>query len=422
MSSQNEHAERTSGPSRLRPTLIVATLLATCLATAALSPRAGPAAADPASAECTSSEAGRVLDTTALAQHRAADVAGELREVGLPDNGSHDVETFRVEYCTTTTSGEPIAASGLLALPWAPPPPGPMPLVVYAHSTAAGDTDAPSFQRETDSRLLPFFFASDGFAVVAPDYLGLGTSPGRHPYLHAATEASATIDLLRAAEAVTSARGIQLSRDVLITGHSQGGHAAMAIAQALEAGDGSWRTAALAPMSGPFDLSGAESAAVLDPSRTDPQHASFYMAYIFTAWKDLYDLYTDPDEIFTPAYAGIVEDLFDGTRGILEIDAVLPAPEELFRPEILALIANPSGTYAAALRSNDVCHWAPSAPTRLYQSRADRDVVFANAERCRQQIMSAGGTARIIDMGAADHIGTAVTSAPLIRTWFAEFR
>jgi hypothetical protein len=226
--------------------------------------------------------------------------------------------------------------------------------------------------------------------------------------------------MLRAAQTVTRRHRVPLSHNVFVTGFSQGGQAAMATGRALQRAPGPWRLTALAPMAGPYDLSGAETAALLDPARTNPEHAAFYAAYIFTAWKDLYHLYTDPHQIFTAPYADIVEDLFDGSHGITDIDAVLPTVRELFRPEILALIANPTGRYAAALRDNDVCRWAPTVPTRLYASRGDRDVAYANAEQCRRQILNRGGTAEVVDMGDVDHVATAVTALPLIRTWFTD--
>jgi pimeloyl-ACP methyl ester carboxylesterase len=370
------------------------------------------------SGDCTRAERGRVLSTIPLVRLDSADVAVELGEVGLPDTARYDIETYRLEYCTISTSGTPTTGSGLLVLPQGKT--GQLPVVLYEHSTAAGKTDTPSFLTETEARIIPFFFASDGYAVAAPDYLGLGTSPGRHPYLHADTEASASLDMLQAAEAVSRHQAARLSRRVFVTGFSQGGQAAMATGHALQQAHGTWQLAALAPMAGPYDLSGAESEALLDPARTNPQHASFYAAYIFTAWKDLYHLYTNPHQVFTAQYAGIIEGLFDGTHGIADIDAALPTPQELFRPETLALIANPTGRYAAALRDNDVCHWAPQVPTRLYAARGDQDVVYANAEQCRRQIMTRGGTAHVIDMGDVDHVGTAVTSLPLIRTWFTQ--
>ena len=72
------------------------------------------------------------------------------------------------------------------------------------------------------------------------------------------------------------------------------------------------------------------------------------------------------------------------------------------------------------MRDNDVCHWASKIPTKLYAAHGDRDVVYSNAETCRKQIIARGGTAQIIDMGDVDHVGSVITSLPLVRTWFTQ--
>ena len=48
-------------------------------------------------------------------------------------------------------------------------------------------------------RAVSAVYASAGRAAIAPDYLGLGTSPGRHPDTDARSSASASLDMLRAA-------------------------------------------------------------------------------------------------------------------------------------------------------------------------------------------------------------------------------
>jgi hypothetical protein len=35
-------------------------------------------------------------------------------------------------------------------------------------------------------------------------------------------------------------------------------------------------------------------------------------------------------------------------------------------------------------------------------------------------IAARGGTAEIVDVGAVDHVGTAIASLPLVRVWFTE--
>jgi acetyl esterase/lipase len=75
-------------------------------------------------------------------------------------------------------------------------------------------------------------FASWGYIVVAPDYLGLKStgapSTSFHPYLVAEPTALASIDMVRAAKALLEEQGVagRWSGDVVVLGVSQGGHAA----------------------------------------------------------------------------------------------------------------------------------------------------------------------------------------------------
>lgn len=67
---------------------------------------------------------------------------------------------------------------------------------------------------------------ANGFAVIAPDFLGLGRfDTGPHPYLGIDTEVAATTDLLRA---VRTLRGDLSSRWISV-GTSQGGQAALGV-------------------------------------------------------------------------------------------------------------------------------------------------------------------------------------------------
>ena len=62
-----------------------------------------------------------------------------------------------------------------------------------------------------------------GWVVVASDYSGRGAD-GRFPYLIGEGEARSSIDAIRAAQQL---EGLRLSSDVVVWGHSQGGHAAL---------------------------------------------------------------------------------------------------------------------------------------------------------------------------------------------------
>ena len=101
----------------------------------------------------------------------------------------------RLLYTTIDANGDPTVASGLLALPIDIEPVG---VVSFEHGTSAEKSNVPSAPGSGEGQVISALFASGGFALVAPDYVGLGLSPGPHPYLHATTEASASLDLLTA--------------------------------------------------------------------------------------------------------------------------------------------------------------------------------------------------------------------------------
>ncbi|WP_285590507.1 lipase [Actinomycetospora sp. NBRC 106378] len=389
-------------------TLVVGLLTSACASTAA--PPPAP------TESCRPTDRGRLLSVAPTDRLSPAQVATALASARLAAPAERGVDGYRVLYCTVSPQQRPSTASGLLALPHGLQ--GALPLVVYEHSTVTEKQNVPSDRPTGDGLLAPPFFATAGFAVIAPDYLGLGASNGPHPFMDAPSEASATRDLLPAAEQAATHLGVHLSHDVLLTGHSQGGSAVMAVGQTLQREGGPWRMRALAPMAGPYDLAATELPAILDSRAVDPHRASAYLAYLLIAWNELHPFAPNLGEVFTPPFADTVDALFDGTHGFGDIAAALPPPQQLFQPSVQELITHPSGSFAAALAASEVCRWAPRVPTRLYAGQADRDVVFANSDACRAQINAAGGHATVIDLGSVDHVGTAILALPAIRHWF----
>jgi hypothetical protein len=123
--------------------------------------------------------------------------------------------------------------------------------------------------------------------------------------------------------------------------------------------------------------------------------------------------------VFTAQVAGQINTLLNGNHEIDTIAAALPLATRLLQPAWRTLIEHPVGRLATAIRANQVCHWAPQEPTRLYASHGDHDVVYASAETCLRQIKDKGGLAQIEDMGEVDHVGSVLASLPFIRAWFS---
>lgn len=128
-------------------------------------------------------------------------------------------------------NGKETQATALVFTPKTVKPAGGWPIVAWAHgTTGVADMCAPSQQGLKGNEYLIQGLLAAGYAVVAPDYEGLGEPSGRepHPFLNLKSEAFSITD------AVVAARnylGNTTENRWLVVGHSQGGQAALGAAQ-----------------------------------------------------------------------------------------------------------------------------------------------------------------------------------------------
>lgn len=154
----------------------------------------------------------------------------------------------RIMYLSTNVHGDPIAVTGSVFEPlasWSGA--GPRPLLGFTTGThGQGDQCAPSrlmaevvaYEPPLDALIeyeTGFILdqLSQGVAVAVTDYQGLGT-PGDHAWLNRSAEAHANIDAVRAARRLPGT-GIPAQGPVAFSGYSQGGGAAAATAELLDA-------------------------------------------------------------------------------------------------------------------------------------------------------------------------------------------
>ncbi|MCQ4207164.1 alpha/beta hydrolase [Streptomyces longispororuber] len=330
----------------------------------------------------------------------------------------HGVTAYRLTYRTLDAHGRPTTATGLFTLPTGGG--HRLGLVSDTHGTMVNRDYAPSVGDDF-GRVPSYLNAAAGKAVAAPDYLGLGKGPGRHPYMDTASSVTASVDMLRAAREAAHRLGRPLTGDVYATGFSQGGQVAMALGKALQDGaDRHFRLRALAPVSGPYDLSGQEIPALYD-GRVNDTSGLFYTAYFLVAQNRLHPIYKDPGEVFRAPYADRVEALFDGDHSEEDVIKGLPATvRELLTPEFYDLMRHPTGALKEAIEGNDgACAWKPSVPVRLYAGAADTDVPIGNAKSCAARLAAGGVRVPVLDQGKdADHFGSFTRSAPQVTRWF----
>ena len=235
-----------------------------------------------------------------LGEFSADTVTGLLASAGATIAAKNGVRAATLGYATHDVLGRTCRASGLIAAPLDLG--GERDVVVWLHGTSVNRNDVPSHPADLTSKLLAALFASAGFLFVAPDYLGLGVEgEGPHPYLHARSEASASLDMLLAARnAAPEALGVSATRRVFLTGFSQGGHAALALQRDLEAAAAPpFDVAACATVSGPYNLSAITVPIVYQRPGVN---TCGYLGYLLTSYRELYGIYNVPAEVFVPPY------------------------------------------------------------------------------------------------------------------------
>ena len=364
---------------------------------------------------------GAVISVAPVASFSAAKLAAGLKGIGLGSWSAlvdYGVDGYRVLYRTISVDGRPATASGLVVLPRRAA--RSLRAVEFGHGTMVPRRDAPSFNPESDGQLAGLVAASAGFAAIAPDDLGLGVGPGFHPFLHAASEASASLDLLRASLTIAARHAHRLDPRVFITGFSQGGQAAMALGQVLQHGtDPRLRLGALAPVSGTYDIAHAELPAVFS-GQIAPKSATWYLPYVLLAWNRIYPLYQQAAQAVRPPYDHTMPVLYDGYHTDNQIQAGLaPSVGALLTPRFLRLLHHPVGGLLRGLQINDAtCGWHPDVPVRLYAARADRDSVIANARHCQAALAAHGAHVPVIDVGPVDHDHSLALALPQLLSWF----
>jgi uncharacterized membrane protein HdeD (DUF308 family) len=158
-------------------------------------------------------------DIELSASARAGDLQRAAEYPGAPSGAAG----FRLLYATSDTDGTLRPASAVLYVPTATKM-AELPLVVWVHgATGISRGCTPSVLGEQSDGLgvLPQLLAA-GYAVLAPDLVGLGAS-GPSSYLVGVSEGRAVLDGIRAAGRVP---GVRLGTSVL-WGYDQGGHAVL---------------------------------------------------------------------------------------------------------------------------------------------------------------------------------------------------
>ena len=337
-------------------------------------------------AACGGSDApnGTLLDSPVLLGTLSKATFNGSPLAGISGQAKCDVKVVSLNYVTPGVKGERSNASGVLLLPAGADCTAAAPLVAYAKGTDVQKPRTLANLQDGETFLLAAMYASQGYAVVATDYLGFAKSTySYHPYLHADSEATSVIDSIRAARNAVSSQGASLNGKVMLTGYSQGGHASMAAHREIEKSLSSEiNVVAGAHLAGPYNLSGSMK---LTDAIAGYQ---FFVPYLVTAWQKIYgNLYSDVKTAFKAPYADGIESLLPSPTlnyTTLVTSGKLPgmkgetpneARDALFQSAFSSdILTNPNNATFLAAKKNDLLDWTPKSKLLLCGGSGDPTV------------------------------------------------
>jgi uncharacterized membrane protein HdeD (DUF308 family)/pimeloyl-ACP methyl ester carboxylesterase len=311
---------------------------------------------------------------------------------GMPA-GSH---AWRILYTTTDAEGGIGLASGLVLV--GSEPKQPHPVVAWTHGTTGvaqncaptlladplGAGATPAVQQVIDR----------GWALVATDYIGLGTV-GPHPYLVGKPEAYSELDAVRAARQLTD---VTLTDQTVAWGHSQGGGAALWV------GIESKTYAPDVPLTGVAALAPASDLPSLMTRLQTSLSGKIFGPFMLYGYSHTYPDVTIDDYV-RPAARTMVDQI--NTRCLSEPATLISAISALVTEPIFSA-DGASGPLGQHLQEN-VPDKRTGIPTFIAQGGADDLILPAIQARFVETLCSHGQIVEYHTYAGLDHVGIVTT-------------
>lgn len=280
------------------------------------------------------------------------------------------LKAYKVTYYTRNENNSLVKASGLLMYP----------NVNYKLSTIVSEHGTTDSRDNVPSNLKGAMYAGfvvelsyvlNGYILMAPDYVGMGTGDGTHPYVHYPTEAGATIDFIKAANTVLTQFGVKRYNEYFLTGYSQGAHAAMSTLKKLSISNPDNLNFKYAYMgAGPYDFSNVTLQKGVIEKDVYP-FTAFIANVVNTCNKTGFQTYNNSvSEVISPEYLDKYNYHVIQDNGGLFWGPLLW--RKLFTTNFINDVTNNSNSkLRQCLKSNDVYNWYNKTPTTLGHSTVD---------------------------------------------------
>ena len=281
-------------------------------------------------------------------------------------------------------------------------------LIVENHGTIFKNSKAPSVEIKTPASSAHIatilMTAKAGFAIAMPDYLGYGDSNDKdHPYVLKKSSARVSIDMLKASTRYMIDNNILFNGQVYISGYSEGGYIAMAMAEELEKNYSSdFKLKGVAPMAGPYDL---EALGAREANATRTMEHPAFLAYITQSYSKAYSdlnlseiiVYPDVDKFnhfFDGNLSGVAINVSMGLgNGTTTFGFKAHKADELWKPTFINSFSNDlNNPFKVRLEENNVYDWTPKTKINMIHCADDEIIPFSMPQTAYNKFLENGAS------------------------------
>ena len=326
-------------------------------------------------------------------------IEGLKPSYGLPDDFeiSYDIKIYSVDYKTTDPNGNEAIASGAIYIPMNTGKES-LSLVSGQHGLTIQKSDVASLIPALG--YLGVFGASIGYAVIQPDYLGLGNSDFPYYPVYQKSNGKVLLDMVDGVKGFACENDIKLNDNLFLIGYSNGGYNSIAMHEELSSRPRDFDIDASVVIAGYYDLEREKDFKY--PEVIETPAWAIYHSYVIDKTYNLNII----DKIIQKPYVDNLDDLFSGEYSATYIDQKLTRyTEQLFTHEFLNEYETLEifDDYKKAINSNSLMNANIIGDIFLIHSKEDEVVPYGQSQNLFESIKSKGGNAELVLLEKGKH-------------------
>ncbi len=333
-----------------------------------------------------------------------------------------------IRYTSSDEEGREVPVYARVYTPTSPTPNKNLPVFAFAPGTTgiddrcAASLEKPAVANWANYDSLMAAYAAQGYAVVITDYQGMRDPDRMHHYMIGAQEGRAVLDSVRALKNLPTTKDTIDSKNIFVSGYSQGGHAAL------------WADMIADNYAPEIDLKGLVGFGPVSDVQTTladitrGANINWFGPFILTSYQDFYRTNYNLSSFLLPKWQqSIKTDIATQC-----INTVIPHwgknPAAIYQPEFLAALTRGdlSGNYsdlARDLAKNRAGTVATPTAKLINHGQKDNVVLPSQSEALRQRLCLIGGGSLSVKLyPTATHYDTMAQSFNDTMNWMSAVR